>query len=282
MMSFIDIVLFLSVVRASRERDRRGKVRARDDRRHRGGGGGRGASGGLFMACAALAVALFQLFVYNGRGVDAQTGERRGEKDAHYCEFLFEIISATITFYFCISSKSAADREVRRIMYGRWHTGDGTSGGAGRGRRKSSSSSSSPTQTKMKQLANKRRKQQQKKQEAIRDEIGLGRRRQQQQRKARKTLRFADDVDNSVGGMVRQKHRLNGRTIMQDIDGDLALEMRAVSSSAPSSLIPTSVARSYNSSPAGGHGEGESLTGMMRVKKQKHTYSPSQANLLRH
>ena len=72
----------------------------------------------LAMACMALIVALFQLAVYNGLGI-TEDGERVGEKPAHYCEFILEILSAFITFYFCVDSKCQADREVEFLVFER-------------------------------------------------------------------------------------------------------------------------------------------------------------------
>jgi hypothetical protein len=50
-------------------------------------------------------------------------GERLGEKPAHYCEFAFEIISAVVTFLFCIDSKFVIDHEIDSILF----TDDGDS-----------------------------------------------------------------------------------------------------------------------------------------------------------
>jgi hypothetical protein len=89
-MSFIDISLFTSVMRASH------KSKDKDDPSPADG------FTNLVIAIIALMIALFQLLIYNGMGV-TEDGERRGEKQAHFCEFSFEIISAGITFWFCVS-----------------------------------------------------------------------------------------------------------------------------------------------------------------------------------
>jgi len=65
--------------------------------------------------CIAILVAIVQLAVYNGMGVDPD-GERPGEQAAHYCEFGFEILSASVTFWFCMDNKICADEQVLLIM----------------------------------------------------------------------------------------------------------------------------------------------------------------------
>ena len=62
-----------------------------------------------------MSVAAAQLGVYNGMGVDAD-GERNGEQLAHYLEFAFEMISATITFWFCMDNKIRVDTMRLDIM----------------------------------------------------------------------------------------------------------------------------------------------------------------------
>jgi len=90
-MSFVDISLFTSVLRASQ------KVKGED-------GASSPANGltNLVIAIIAFTIALIQLLIYNAMGV-SDDGEHLGEKQAHYCEFAFEIISAFITFWFCVS-----------------------------------------------------------------------------------------------------------------------------------------------------------------------------------
>ena len=56
------------------------------------------------MAGLAGVVALVQLGVYNGMGRD-EDGDMRGEVPAHYCEFVFNIISSLITFVFVMDNK---------------------------------------------------------------------------------------------------------------------------------------------------------------------------------
>ena len=41
-----------------------------------------------------------------------------GEVPAHFCEFVFEIISSLIVFWFCMDNKFVADKEIGAIMYG--------------------------------------------------------------------------------------------------------------------------------------------------------------------
>ena len=84
-MSFIDLVLFSSLVRAQR-RNRDGEEEARGAR----AGCGSQAVRSLAMAALAAVIALVQLCVYNLGGVTSD-GERMGEKNAHYCEFAFEV-----------------------------------------------------------------------------------------------------------------------------------------------------------------------------------------------
>jgi len=91
-MSFIDISLFTSVLRASQ------KAKGDDDSSPSAYG-----LTNLVIAVIAFAIALIQLLIYNAMGV-SDDGEHLGEKQAHYCEFAFEIISAFITFWFCVSS----------------------------------------------------------------------------------------------------------------------------------------------------------------------------------
>jgi hypothetical protein len=69
------------------------------------------------MAAVAAVIAITQIVIYNGMGV-TPSGDKVGERLAHYCEFTFEIISALITFWFCVDNKFIADREIDQIMYG--------------------------------------------------------------------------------------------------------------------------------------------------------------------
>lgn len=71
----------------------------------------------LVIVLIALAIAVAQLTVYNAMGVD-EDGDRRGEQAAHYCEFAFEILSAGITFWFCMDNKLHCDQQTMSIMLG--------------------------------------------------------------------------------------------------------------------------------------------------------------------
>ena len=129
-MSSIDIVLFLAIMRtnnkASNANDVGNDAKKGYDTKNNSKSscfrcsdtGSRTGSNGFCIAFVALCVALAQLWVYNARGVDEKTGERHGEKDAHYLEFVFEVISATITFFFCMESRRVAELEISRIVYG--------------------------------------------------------------------------------------------------------------------------------------------------------------------
>ena len=94
-MTFVDMVLLWSLLK-------------KDDRSFRGQ---------FVITCAAGSVALFQLGVYNllGRRED---GDMAGEVPAHYFEFIFEIISSFIAFWFCMDNKSVAEKEIGLILYG--------------------------------------------------------------------------------------------------------------------------------------------------------------------
>eukprot|EP00419_Tripos_fusus_P009185 CAMPEP_0172661642 /NCGR_PEP_ID=MMETSP1074-20121228/4831_1 /TAXON_ID=2916 /ORGANISM="Ceratium fusus, Strain PA161109" /LENGTH=247 /DNA_ID=CAMNT_0013477441 /DNA_START=67 /DNA_END=810 /DNA_ORIENTATION=+ len=56
----------------------------------------------------AVAIAIIQLFVYNGL--------TDGEQLAHYFEFTFEVLSAGITFWFTMDSKFLADATMRELL----------------------------------------------------------------------------------------------------------------------------------------------------------------------
>ena len=62
-----------------------------------------------------ILIAVVQLAVYNGMGID-EDGERRGEQAAHYCEFAFEILSSGVTFWFCMDNKLLCDNLIMTIM----------------------------------------------------------------------------------------------------------------------------------------------------------------------
>ena len=95
-MSFIDLVLLTSLLR------------------HRQAGlSFFGGASTIMMAAISALIAMLQIFIYNLM--------ENGEKLAHYCEFIFEILSALILFWFCIDNKIIADAEVDEIMYGNHH-----------------------------------------------------------------------------------------------------------------------------------------------------------------
>lgn len=62
---------------------------------------------------AALAIACVQLVVYNVW--DGPSGGE-GEQIAHYFEFAFEIISALISFSFCMDNKFLCDSKIREAL----------------------------------------------------------------------------------------------------------------------------------------------------------------------
>ena len=69
------------------------------------------------ISAIASTIAIAQIVVYNIFG-QTEKGDMAGEKAAHYFEFSFEIMSALITFWFCVDNKFVADREISEIMYG--------------------------------------------------------------------------------------------------------------------------------------------------------------------
>ena len=88
-MSFIDLVLFSSLVRAQK-RSNESNNEAEEEGTRGAGGADSQAATSLAMAALAAVIALVQLGVYNLGGVTSD-GERLGEKNAHYCEFAFEV-----------------------------------------------------------------------------------------------------------------------------------------------------------------------------------------------
>jgi len=97
--AFIDISLFISLLRRMQESS--GKEKAK-------------AMGASLPAMLALVVALVQLYIYNGLGWEGS--ESNGEQLAHYCEFVFGIISACITFWFTMDSKLVADAKMKSLL----------------------------------------------------------------------------------------------------------------------------------------------------------------------
>ena len=104
-MTFVDMVLLTSLIRSAQKR---GDF-----------GAGKGvatnllSTGGMVAVSAVIAIA--QISIYNGMGED-EDGGKKGEKAAHYCEFSFEIISALISFWFCMDNKLIADETIRAIV----------------------------------------------------------------------------------------------------------------------------------------------------------------------
>eukprot|EP00931_Biecheleriopsis_adriatica_P056927 TRINITY_DN33767_c0_g1_i1.p1 TRINITY_DN33767_c0_g1~~TRINITY_DN33767_c0_g1_i1.p1 ORF type:complete len:269 (+),score=36.09 TRINITY_DN33767_c0_g1_i1:100-906(+) len=64
-------------------------------------------------SAVALAVAAIQLFVYNYW--DGPHGGV-GEPAAHYFEFIFEILSAGVSFCFCMDNKFLCDRSINKLL----------------------------------------------------------------------------------------------------------------------------------------------------------------------
>jgi hypothetical protein len=89
-MSFVDLVLLVSLIKQSKYADT-------------------GSMTSVVMAGIATTIAVVQIGIYNGLGVTA-AGHLKGERLAHYCEFLFEILSALIVFWFCVDNKVRCDR----------------------------------------------------------------------------------------------------------------------------------------------------------------------------
>ena len=69
----------------------------------------------ILLGVVPISVTAAQLGVYNGMGIDAN-GEHKGEQAAHYLEFAFEMISAVITFWFCMDNKIRVDTMRLDIM----------------------------------------------------------------------------------------------------------------------------------------------------------------------
>ena len=101
-MSFVDLVLLWSLTRQGKDNTKL-KFKLAE------------TGSGIFLVAGAIAIAILQLFIYNGMGHTA-TGGLAGEHLAHYCEFSFEIISALIAFWFCVDNKFVADKEIFEIM----------------------------------------------------------------------------------------------------------------------------------------------------------------------
>merc|ERR1719253_1426885 len=67
----------------------------------------------LITTVSALVIAVVQLSIYNM--LDGPSGGP-GERIAHYFEFSFEILSALISFSFCMDNKLLCDRKIRQIL----------------------------------------------------------------------------------------------------------------------------------------------------------------------
>jgi len=102
-MAFIDIVLFMSLLRRAAGQEGAAGTKERRD-----------ALGACLPATLAMGVAMFQLAIYNCLGWT--DGESHGEQLAHYCEFVFGILSAGITFSFTMDSKLVADARMKSIL----------------------------------------------------------------------------------------------------------------------------------------------------------------------
>ncbi|KAJ1453580.1 hypothetical protein M885DRAFT_275723 [Pelagophyceae sp. CCMP2097] len=102
-MSFVDLVLLASLVRRSNARSKSaGRAPYFQDLENLLNVG---------IALLSTCIAVLQVGIYNFAAADAETA-------AHYCEFTFAILSAFITFAFCMDNKAAADEEMNAIMYG--------------------------------------------------------------------------------------------------------------------------------------------------------------------
>merc|ERR1712032_130914 len=73
----------------------------------------RGAGSTLLTTVVALVVAVAQLSIYNLW--DGPSGGS-GERVAHFFEFSFEILSAFISFSFCMDNKVLCDRKIRQLV----------------------------------------------------------------------------------------------------------------------------------------------------------------------
>jgi len=58
-----------------------------------------------------------QLGIYNLSGWEAD-GCSKGERPAHYLEFIFGAASAAVTFWFTMDNKFCAERRLQELMYG--------------------------------------------------------------------------------------------------------------------------------------------------------------------
>jgi len=70
----------------------------------------------LVITTFACCIVLVQLYVYNWYG-KTPNGDMVGEAAAHYFEFVFEIVSSMIVFWFTIDGKVMVDKEIEGIFY---------------------------------------------------------------------------------------------------------------------------------------------------------------------
>lgn len=68
----------------------------------------------VFVVLASMAIAIIQLGIFNLMGW--KNGESQGETLSHYFEFVFEAISASITFWFVMDNRFLAETYIDRIM----------------------------------------------------------------------------------------------------------------------------------------------------------------------
>jgi len=72
------------------------------------------------VAAGAAVIAILQILVYNCGFVDR--GRRfyneNAERDAHFLEFTFAILSSFVTFWFCLDNRALGEEEILCILYG--------------------------------------------------------------------------------------------------------------------------------------------------------------------
>jgi len=68
----------------------------------------------VFVVVASIAISLIQLGIFNLMGWE--NGESKGETLSHYFEFVFEAISASITFWFVMDNRFLAETMIDHIM----------------------------------------------------------------------------------------------------------------------------------------------------------------------
>ena len=71
----------------------------------------------VYIAIGSFIIAIIQLGLYNGFGQN-ENGDMKGEIIAHYCEFIFEMGSSMITFWFTLDNMIEIDQEISAILYG--------------------------------------------------------------------------------------------------------------------------------------------------------------------